>query len=87
MSKGAVMGLVFAVLVGLLVFAAMRGLSSVTCEVCVTFNDETLCRTGTGKNRQAAIDSAQRACCALLSSGMTESIKCGNTEPDSVDCE
>ena len=87
MSKGAIMGLIFAVAVAALVFVAMQGLSSVTCEVCVTFGGETLCRTGTGKDRQAAIDSAQRAACALLATGMTDGIKCDNTEPSSVECE
>jgi hypothetical protein len=87
MSKGAIMGLVFAVAVAALVVVAMRGLRQITCEVCVTFDGETLCRTGTGKDRKGAIDSAQRACCALLSSGMTESIKCGDTEPSSVSCD
>lgn len=87
MSKGAIMGVIFAVAVAGLVFVAMRGLSQITCEVCVTFNEETLCRTGSGKDRQDAIDSAQRACCALLASGMTDGIKCDNVEPSSVDCD
>ena len=87
MSKGAIMGLVFAAAVAALVFLAMQGLNSVTCEVCVTFKSETLCRTGTGKDREAAVDSAQRACCAMISSGMTDGIKCDNTEPDSVTCD
>jgi len=87
MSKGAIMGLIFAVAVAALVVVAMQGLNSITCEVCMSFGGETLCRTGTGKDREAAVDSARRACCALLSSGMTESIKCDNTEPDSVVCD
>ncbi len=87
MSKGAIMGLIFAVAVAGLVYVAMSGLRSVTCEVCMTFNGDTLCRTGTGKDREAAVGSARRACCAMLASGMTDGIKCDNTEPESVECD
>ena len=87
MSKGAIMGVIFAVAVVALVFVAMQGLSQITCEVCITFDEETLCRTGTGKDREDAIASARRACCALLASGMTDKIKCEDTEPSSLVCD
>jgi hypothetical protein len=87
MSKGAILGLVFALAVGLLIFMAIRGLNEVTCEVCVTFNGETVCRTGSARSREDAIETAQRSCCAVLSSGMTESIQCQATTPDRVSCD
>ena len=87
MSKGAILGLVFTFAVVLLAIFAVRGVRRVNCKVCVTYEQQTVCRTGSGKNREDAVKSAQRACCAVLASGMTESIKCENLKPDSVDCD
>jgi len=87
MSKGAILGIVFALAVGLLVFMAVRGLNEVTCEVCVTYNGQTVCRTASGQSREKAVETARRTCCAVLASGMTESIQCQAVEPDRVSCD
>jgi hypothetical protein len=87
MSKGSVLGLGFTLAVVLLAIFAVRGVRRVNCKVCVTYEQQTVCRNGSGKSKQDAVKSAQRACCAELASGMTESIKCENLQPDSVDCD
>ena len=56
------------------------------CEVCVTFHSRTVCRTAASGTRDASIDSAVTSACATLASGMTESIRCQNTEPDRISC-
>jgi hypothetical protein len=56
----------------------------VTCRVCVTFNGRQDCRTASAANRQEAERTAVSNACGLLASGVTESIKCENTKPDSV---
>ncbi len=56
------------------------------CEVCVTFHNRTVCRTAASGTRDASIDSAVTSACATLTSGMTESIRCQNTEPDRISC-
>jgi hypothetical protein len=57
----------------------------VTCRVCVTFNGRQDCRTASAANRQEAQRTAVSNACGLLASGVTESIRCENTKPDSVD--
>jgi hypothetical protein len=57
----------------------------VTCRVCVTFNGRQDCRTASAANRQEAERTAISNACGLLASGVTESIKCENTKPDSVE--
>jgi hypothetical protein len=87
MSKGAVLGLAFTLAVILLAIFAVRGVKRINCKVCVTYEQHTVCRTGSGRSREDAVKSAQRSCCAELASGMTESIKCENLKPDSIDCD
>jgi hypothetical protein len=57
-----------------------------TCRVCVTYAGRTICRTAASGTVKAAIESAVTSACSGLASGMTESIKCENTPPDSTEC-
>ena len=56
------------------------------CEVCLTFQSDTVCRTAASGTREASIDSAITSACGTLASGMTESIRCQNTQPVRVTC-
>ncbi len=56
------------------------------CEVCVTFAGGSVCRTAASDTEEASITSAVTSACAMLASGMTESIRCQNTTPDRTDC-
>ena len=87
MSKGAIIAVVFVVAVAGLIWASLRGVDEVTCEVCITYNEETVCRTGKGRSKEDAIDVAARSACAMLSSGMTESMRCERTPPSSQSCD
>lgn len=87
MSKSAWIGLVFTVLVVALVVYSMQGVTQATCEVCITFNNRTECRTGQGRTKDEAITKAQDAACAVMTSGMEEVVRCGNVEPTSVSCQ
>lgn len=53
-------------------------------EVCIEYRGRTLCRTAAGPTREEAIRTAADNACALLASGMTDSMQCGRTEPKSV---
>jgi hypothetical protein len=57
-----------------------------SCEVCITFNGRTDCREAFAQTRDEAIETATTNACALISSGMTDSIQCSNSKPDSVTC-
>lgn len=69
--------------IGLVVFSTFR-LSRHRVEVCMEYQGRRACRTAAGetleKARRAAIDNA----CALIASGVTDSIACQNTPPSSV---
>lgn len=87
MSRFAVVTLLFALAVIALVVFSLQGVHEHTCEVCVTYKGQTQCRTGQGRTQEDAVDKAQTAACAVMTSGMDEVIACGNVEPTSVSCE
>ena len=87
MGKTTKATLVFLVLfVGAVVYLSTR-IAHHTCRVCVTYGGRTICRTAASGTAKAAIESAVTSACSGLASGMTESIKCENTKPDSVTCK
>lgn len=57
----------------------------VSCRVCVTFNGRRDCRTASAVTQQEAVRTAVSNSCALLAAGVTETTRCKNTRPDSVD--
>ena len=70
---------------GVVVYRSFR-VARYECDVCLTFQGETACRTAAAGTREASIESAVTSACGTLASGMTESIRCTNTKPASVDC-
>ncbi|MFN3322835.1 MAG: hypothetical protein ACK5AZ_05005 [Bryobacteraceae bacterium] len=53
-------------------------------EVCMTFHGRTECRVASGETRQEALRAATENACALIASGVTDTIACQNTPPASV---
>jgi hypothetical protein len=72
-------------LIGVVVYRSLT-IAQYECDVCVTFQNGRVCRTAASGERKAAIESAVTSACASLASGMTESIRCQNTAPDSITC-
>ncbi len=70
----------------LLVYTMLQQ-AQVSCEACVTFQGRTQCRSAVGPDREQATRTAIDNACAFLATGMTDSIRCANTPPDSVQCE
>jgi hypothetical protein len=85
MKTTTLLGIGFVVVVLAAIFFSTFRQQRVSCRVCVTFNGRTDCRTASATNRQEAQRTAVSNACALLASGVTESIQCENTKPDSVD--
>jgi hypothetical protein len=85
-GKGVAATTVFLVVfIAVVVYRSIR-IPTVECEVCVTFNQETVCRTASSGTREIAVESAVTSACGTLAAGMTESIRCQNTTPDRVQC-
>ncbi len=87
MTKGRLLALVVAI--GLLLGAVIYGSFSVVqtqCDLCVEYNGTRTCRTGSGVDEEDAKRAAQRAACAVMASGMAESINCERVIPTNVQC-
>jgi hypothetical protein len=86
MSKPALAAIIFALAVlGVLIYSTI-GLSQYACEVCMTYNGQQNCATASAPTEEEAVRTASDVACAPISSGMTESIQCSNTPPDSINC-
>ena len=84
MTKEKKLGITVAmVIVAALVLSSLQ-LRQHTCEVCITFGGQTNCAIASGTTRKEALGTATNTACASISGGVTQSIQCGNTTPDSV---
>ena len=84
MSRTALAALAFGALVLGLIVYSMMGVRSYRVEVCMEFGGGRNCRIASGSSREAALRTAVENACALLTSGVTGTIACGNTPPASV---
>jgi hypothetical protein len=76
-------GSAIAIFTSLLVISTLA-LKKVRVEACIEFNGRTECRTASGRNEEQALRTAVQAACAVLASGMTDSMECDRTPPKSV---
>ena len=80
--------LALAALVGLGAFVVYTSLqaSGVRCEVCIEFGGGRECRAVDGATEREALMAARTNACALLASGVTNTMACERTEPASTAC-
>jgi hypothetical protein len=60
--------------------------TGVECRVCITYRGQSRCDTVVGSDQALAQMQATSTACTYLSSGVTDSISCTSTRPDSLDC-
>lgn len=72
-----------ALFIGLLTYS-MLGLRRNRVEVCVEFNGRTNCRVASGQTPELAQRTATQNACALIASGVTDTINCERKTPVSV---
>lgn len=87
MSRRAKFG-VWLVVGGFVVLLLWSTLASqqVECEVCVEFKGQRNCATASAANEGQAAQSAQTTACGTISSGMAESVLCGDAVPVRRQC-
>ena len=72
-----------AAVLAVLIFTTM-GTNKFRCEVCITFNGRTACRTAGASTEAQAVRAATENACAQIASGVTYSMACESTPPQSV---
>lgn len=84
MSKTAIIGIVFVVAtVAFIVYSSMTG-AQYRVEVCMSFQGQTSCRTASADTDEHALRSATSNACALIASGVTDTMACERSNPTSV---
>ena len=58
----------------------------VECHLCVEFGDGRNCATASASSEKEAAKSAQTTACGVLAKGMSASIACANTRPQTRLC-
>jgi hypothetical protein len=86
MGKTTKATIAFLLVLGVVVLYRSMTIAQTECEVCITFQGQTVCRTAASGTRKASLESAVTSACGTLASGMTDSIRCQNATPDSVTC-
>ena len=88
MKKGRVVAAIVSViaLLAILIYGSM-GTVQAECELCVEYNGRTECRRGSGADQTEAQRAAQKAACAVMATGMAESVNCQSVPPTDVRCE
>lgn len=84
MSKTVAIGIVFlGVVLAFLIYSTMH-VAKYRVEVCIAFQGANQCRTASADTQAHALQSAQSNACALLTSGVTETMQCERQTPTSV---
>lgn len=84
MKKPVLIGILFVVAVLAVIIYSTMNLAKFRVEACMQFNGQTNCRTAAGSTREFARRTAISNACALIASGVTDSIACEHGEPVSI---
>ncbi len=72
-----------ALMLAIIIYSSI-GIHPYEVETCITYKGRTNCGAAAGATREQALAAAARIACSSISGGMTESIACDATPPDSV---
>jgi hypothetical protein len=84
MKKPVLVGVLFVIVVLAVLVYSTLNLAKHRVEVCLTFHGNSSCRTASGTTEEFARRTATTNACSQVSSGVTDSIACENTQPDKV---
>ena len=60
--------------------------ATVSCEVCLVFDGEEVCRMGAGPTPEDAANAAQESACGGNATGMIATERCRSREPERMTC-
>jgi hypothetical protein len=80
---GLVIAAVVIAILALIAYSTLSG-PRYRVEVCMAFETRSACKTVSGKSEQAALRGAITNACADIVSGVTETMRCEQEQPQSV---
>ena len=84
MSKTVVIGVVFVVAALAFIVYSSMNVARYRVEVCMSYQGRTSCRTASADSQDHAMRSAVNNACALIASGVTDTMSCERGAPTSV---
>ena len=84
MSKTIVIGIVFVALALAFIVYSSMNVAQFRVEVCMSYQNQTSCRTASADTQEHALRSATSNACALIASGVTDTMACERANPTSV---
>ena len=84
MNKTVLLAIAFVALILIVLVYTTMGNARFRCAVCISFQNRTACRTAAAATEAQALRTASENACAQIASGVTDSIACENTPPQSV---
>ena len=72
-------------LFGWIVWSSLQT-GTVRCEACMEFRGREACRSVDADSEELAMEAARTNACALISSGVTDSMACGRSTPLRASC-
>ena len=86
MKRALIPALIFVALVVMLVLE-LTTKSGLECRVCISFQGRRECATARADDEHQARVEAQGSACSLLTSGVSQAMKCPRMVPDEVVCK
>ena len=84
MKKPVLFGIIFVLVILAVIVYSTMNLAKYRVEVCIAFHGGNQCRTASADTQDHALRSAQSNACALLVSGVTDTMQCERATPVSV---
>jgi hypothetical protein len=70
-------------LIGLVAYSTLTG-SKYRVHLCMTYKGQTACKTVSAKSEKGALENAITGACADIASGVTDTINCTQSQPEST---
>lgn len=83
MKVGIIVAIFVAAFLALIVYSTLAG-PRYRVEICMTYQGHSTCKTVSAKSEQAALRSGAENACADISSGVTDTMRCEQSQPESV---
>jgi len=84
MNKTVILGVAFVVAAfAIIIYLSMSG-AQYRVEVCMSYQGRNSCRTASADTQEHALRSATSNACALIASGVTDTMACERADPASV---
>lgn len=82
-KTGIAIAIFIAAFLGLVAYSTLGGVRY-RVQLCMAYKGQTACKTVSGKSEKSALETAITGACADIASGVTDTMNCTQSEPQST---